>query len=227
MFTAVHELDVYYAEPPASWGYGQKVRTPGDVFEQRVATCLDTTVALASCLEHVGITPVVWVARGHAFLGYWRRGDHGLPDAASLQIAPAANAVDLGLMGVVETTMVTRERRPPRDLFRRASQAPKDGYFLGGTAELVGVVDVGMARLMRVLPVPARRVRADGVVELVEYTPADPLGRGGRRRPAYRSRRPDPTHARGDPTHHPGSRRGRTRCSTSPCATGCSTWPAR
>ena len=34
VFTAVHELDVYYAEPPASWGYGQKVRTPGDVFEQ-------------------------------------------------------------------------------------------------------------------------------------------------------------------------------------------------
>ena len=123
----------------------------------------------------MGITPVVWVARGHAFLGYWRGGEQGLPDAASLQIAPAANAVDLGLMGVVETTMVTRERRPPKDLFRRAGQAPKDGYFLGGSSELVGVVDVGMARLMRVLPVPARRVRADGVVELVEYTPADPL----------------------------------------------------
>src|SRR5690242_18967883 len=32
-----------------------------------------------------------------------------------------------------------------------------------------------MARLMRVLPVPARRVRADGTVEVVEYTPADPM----------------------------------------------------
>ena len=175
VFTAVHELDVYYAEPPASWGYGQKVRTPGDVFEQRVGTCLDTTVALASCLEHLGITPVVWVARGHAFLGYWRRGEQGLPDAASLQIAPAANAVDLGLMGVVETTMVTRERRPPKDLFRRASQAPKDGYFLGGSSELVGVVDVGMARLMRVL-----RSRPDASAPTVSSSwwstaPADPL----------------------------------------------------
>ena len=194
------ELDVYYAEPPASWGYGQKVRTPGDVFEQRIGTCLDTTVALASCLEHVGITPVVWVARGHAFLGYWRRAEQGLPDAASLQIAPAANAVDLGLMGVVETTMVTRERRPPKDLFRRASQAPKDGYFLGGSSELVGVVDVGMARLMRVLPVPARRVRGDGVVELVEYTPPDQLSAAVAASripepsvgPDPRPRRPDP-----------------------------------
>ena len=80
------------------------------------------------------------------------------------------------------------------------SQAPKDGYFLGGSSELVGVVDVGMARLMRVLPVPARRVRADGVVELVEYTPAGPAGRRCRRTripepspgPDPRPRRPDP-----------------------------------
>ncbi|MEP6651004.1 MAG: DUF4011 domain-containing protein [Lapillicoccus sp.] len=213
VFSAVHELDIYYAEPPASWGYGQKVRTPGDAFDQRVANCLDTTVALASCLEHLGITPVIWVARGHAFLGYWRRAEQGLPDAASLQVAPAANAVDLGLMGVVETTMVTRERRPPKDLFGRASQAPKDGYFLGGSSELVGVVDVGMARLMRVLPVPARRVRPDGVVELVwgyphgeaagEYTPADSLAAAALPTaatripepavgPSSRPRRPDP-----------------------------------
>ena len=172
VFGAVHELDVYYAEPPPSWGYGQKVRTPGDVVEHRVGTCLDTTVLLAACLEHVGINPVLWVARGHAFLGYWRHREQGLPDAASLQVAPAANAVDLRLMGVVETTMVTRERRPPKDLFRRAAQAPLDGYFLGGSSDLLGVVDVGMARLMRVLPLPARRVRGDGVVEVVEYQPA-------------------------------------------------------
>ncbi len=176
VFLAVHDLEIYYAAPPASWGYGQKVRTPGDVFGDRVGTCLDTTVALAACLEHIGIGPVLWIARGHAFLGYWRREESGLPDAASLQVATAANAVDLGLLGVVETTMVTRERRPPRDLFRRASQAPRDAYFLGGSSELVGVVDVGMARMMRVLPLPARRVRADGVVEVVEYRPPAPAG---------------------------------------------------
>ena len=41
-------------------------------------------------------------------------------------------------MGVVETTMVTRERRPPKDLFRRAGQAPKDGYFVGGSSSWSG-----------------------------------------------------------------------------------------
>ena len=68
----MHNREIFYAEPPASWGYGQKIRTPGDVLADRVGTCLDTTLLLASALEHVGITPVVWIALGHAFLGYWR-----------------------------------------------------------------------------------------------------------------------------------------------------------
>jgi len=172
VFQAAHDLELHYAAPPASWGYGQKVRTPGDVFDGLIGTCLDTTLALASCLEHIGITPVLWVARGHAFLGYWRQEDAGLPDAATLQVVTGANAVDLGLLGVVETTMVTLDRCPPHDLFRRAAQAPLDTYFHGGSQDLLGVVDVGMARLMRVLPLPARRVRPDGVVELVEYRPS-------------------------------------------------------
>ncbi len=171
IFTAVHDREIFYAEPPASWGYGQKIRTPGDVLTDRVGTCLDTTMLLASALEHVGITPVVWIALGHAFLGYWREPERGLPDAATTQVAVPANAVDLELMGVLETTMVTRERRPPRDLVRRARQAPRDSYFLGGTADLVGVVDIGMARMLHVYPLPARRERVDGVVEIIEYVP--------------------------------------------------------
>jgi len=168
---AVHASGIYYAQPPASWGYGQKVRTPGDVLEQKVGTCLDTTLLVASALEHLGIHPVLWIVRGHAFLGYWRTTDTGLPDAASLQCAQAVNAVGLGLMGVVETTMLTQERRPPSDLFRRASQAPRDTYLHGDPAALIGVVDVYLARLMRVFPMPARRIREDGVVEVIEYRP--------------------------------------------------------
>lgn len=174
--TAIHDEGIFYAEPPASWGYGQQVRTPGDVLGHKVGTCLDTTVLLASALEHLGIHPVVWIARGHAFLGYWRTDGAALPDAASLSVAEAVNAVGLGLMGLVETTMLTRERRPPRDLFRRASQAPRDTYVDRDQAALLGVVDIAMARLMRVYPVPAHTVRPDGRVEVVTYQPPTPLG---------------------------------------------------
>ncbi|WP_425307951.1 DUF4011 domain-containing protein [Ammonicoccus fulvus] len=171
-FEVVHDRDIYYAAPPASWGYGQKVRTPGDVLDDRVGTCLDTTLTLAAVLEQIGIPPVVWIGQGHSFLGYWRYLDRGLPDAASTSVAQAANAVDLGLMGVVETTMVTREKRPPRDLFRRAAQEPHDSWFTGRSHQLLGVVDIAMARMLRVHPLPARRQRPDGVTEVVEYVPA-------------------------------------------------------
>ncbi len=57
IWDAVRELDIRYAEPPASWGlHGQKVRTPQEVLEGRLGTCLDTTLTLAALLEQVGST---------------------------------------------------------------------------------------------------------------------------------------------------------------------------
>ncbi len=173
---AVHARQIHYAPPPASWGHGQKVRTPGDVLEGAVGTCLDTTVLLAAALEQIGINPVLWVVRGHAFLGYWRQRERHLPDAASFECTSAVNAVDLGLMGVVESTYVTAEHTPVRDVARRARQAPVDSWLRNRAADLLGVVDVAEARLMGVLPLPARRTRPDGVVEIVEYRAAERAG---------------------------------------------------
>ncbi|MEZ4625145.1 MAG: hypothetical protein R2843_10230 [Thermomicrobiales bacterium] len=53
----MHARDIRYVLPPASWAdlHGQKVRTPGEVLEDRAGTCLDTTVVLAAALEHAGI----------------------------------------------------------------------------------------------------------------------------------------------------------------------------
>ncbi len=167
----VAEQGIAYALPPASWGLGQKIRTPGDVLAAHAGTCLDLTLLVAAVLEHLGVAPVVWVAVGHAFVGWWRGENLGLPDAASLQIMSAVNAVDLELLGVLEATALTRERRPPSDLFRRACQLPKDSYFRGNVADLVGVVDIAQSRLVGTLPLPARRLRADGVVEVVDYQP--------------------------------------------------------
>lgn len=170
---AVHDAAISYALPPASWGLGQKVRGLREILDSRLGTCLDLTLAIASVLEHLGIPPVLWVAYGHAFLGWWRAPDSALPDAATLQVTSAVNAVDLTLIGVIETTLLTRERRPARQAVANARRAPLDHYFQVATAELVGVVDVAMCRTVGVLPMPVRQQRADGVVEIVEYHAAD------------------------------------------------------
>ena len=70
---AISRRGVRHSEPPVSWSdLGQQVRTPGDVLTWRVGTPLDTVVVLAAALEQAGIRPLLWLAEGHAFLGYWR-----------------------------------------------------------------------------------------------------------------------------------------------------------
>ena len=99
--------DIRYAEPPASWGLdGQKIRTPGEVLDGRLGTCLDTTLTMAAVLEQAGINSTIWVLRGHAFLGYWRI-DSALATVSTTEVIDAVNQVELGNIRLVETTMVT------------------------------------------------------------------------------------------------------------------------
>ncbi len=216
----VAEQNIAYALPPASWGLGQKIRTPGDVLASHAGTCLDLTLLVAAVLEHLGVAPVVWVAVGHAFLGWWRGENLGLPDAASLQIMSAVNAVDLELLGVLEATALTRERRPPNDLFRRACQLPKDAYFRGNVADLVGrrghrpVAPRRHAAAAGATAARGRRRRDRRLPAAVDHARGR-LARQGRHRDAARRLRPL--------RHHLGSGRGSTRCWTSRCATRSST----
>src|SRR5437899_1797113 len=69
---AVRRHGIRHSEPPASWiEVGQQVRSPGDVLTWRVGTPLDLVVLLAAALEQAGLRPLLWLAEGHSFLGYW------------------------------------------------------------------------------------------------------------------------------------------------------------
>lgn len=52
---------------------GQLVRFPDEIIEHKRGTCHDLALLFASCLEHVGIRPMIVLVRGHTFIGYWRR----------------------------------------------------------------------------------------------------------------------------------------------------------
>ncbi|GHS86024.1 DNA helicase [Actinomycetota bacterium] len=165
---------IRYSEPPASWSdVGQKVRTPQEVLDGRVGTCLDTTVVLAAALEQVGVRPLLWMVEGHAFLGYWRQ-ELALDAIVQRDVRPVVNLVDLGLIGLVETTAVTSraEGAPPLTL-ARLHTAVYDRWLAGDLGPVLGVVDVWRARRGGVLPLPARVRTEDGDVQVVEYRPAE------------------------------------------------------
>ncbi|MGY1753877.1 DUF4011 domain-containing protein [Blastococcus sp. SYSU D01042] len=164
-----------YSEPPATWSdVGQQVRSPGDVLTWKVGTPLDLVVLLAAALEQAGIRPLLWLAEGHAFLGYWRE-ERSAESAATTDAAGLVNLVDLGLMGLVETTLLTADE-PGADLHRPAY----DGWLTGELDRIVGVTDVHRARRDGIVPLPARARDEAGVLQVVEYraavhsTPAAP-----------------------------------------------------
>ncbi|MBD8518785.1 DUF3320 domain-containing protein [Plantibacter sp. CFBP 8804] len=150
--------DIRYAEPPASWGQsGQKVRTPEEVLTSHLGTCLDTTILLASVLEAIGIHPLLWLLKDHIFLGYWRV-QTTLDVVASTDVSEAVNSLELGRIGVIETTMLTGTSIT----FADASRRPHTEHLAGPLDDFIGITDVVQARLRKIYPLPSRRINAEG-----------------------------------------------------------------
>lgn len=170
IWDAVRECDIRYAEPPASWGLsGQKIRTPQEVLEGRLGTCLDTTLTLAALLEQVGINSTLWMVDGHIFLGYWREnGSLGLP--ATTDIEEAVNLAKLGRISLLETTQVTGGSASATFDAARATPQP---YLEARRDEILGITDVRAARENGIFPLPSRAVGPDGEVTVIEYRPLD------------------------------------------------------
>ena len=171
IYDAMAARRIRYSEPPASWAdVGQKVRTPTEVLDGGVGTCLDTVLVMAAALEQAGVRPLLWMVQGHAFIGYWRE-ERALDAIATLDVADVVNYVDLGLIRLVETTMVTVADAPAP--FETTHRAPYLTYLTGDLDRVYGVVDVWTARRNGIVPLPAQTRTADGVVQVVEYRPAE------------------------------------------------------
>lgn len=171
VYEAMQARNIRYSEPPASWAdQGQKVRTPEQVLDGRVGTCLDTTVVMAAALEQCGVRPLVWLLDGHAFVGYWRV-ERALDAIVQTESAELVNYIDLGLMQVVETTALTE--RQEAVAFADACRSPYRTYLSGDLADVLAVTDVWAARQQDLLPLPARRRTEQGDMQVIEYRPAE------------------------------------------------------
>ncbi|MFB9269639.1 hypothetical protein ACFFWD_42105 [Bradyrhizobium erythrophlei] len=69
----VNEYRIQYINPPPAYSsQTQRLRTPSDILASNSGTCIDLALLLASCLEYIGVYPVLVLLAGHAFVGYWR-----------------------------------------------------------------------------------------------------------------------------------------------------------
>ncbi len=67
-----HTWRLDYVNPPPSYARAsQRLRIPEEILRARRGTCIELALLLASCWEHVGIFPVIFLTKRHAFAGYW------------------------------------------------------------------------------------------------------------------------------------------------------------
>jgi hypothetical protein len=171
LFDAMRARDIRYAEPPASWGStGQKVRTPAEVLDDRLGTCLDTTVCFAAALEQAGINSTLWLLEGHIFLGYWRV-DNSLGAVTITDVVEVVNLVDLGLIALLETTALTGG--PESRTFDEARRGPHVDHLSGDLSRFLGVTDVRQAREAQIFPLPSRSLDAEGHATVAIYHPRE------------------------------------------------------
>ncbi len=153
IWNAICGLDISYINPPASFvETGQRIRLPSQILEERLATCLDTTVLFAACLEAIGLRSLIVLTKGHAFAGFWL----SMVDAGSsvLNDLPGIrNRLKLDDLRVFETTMATLARKPSFKVACEHGEAklrqPDDDEEESDFRE---IIDVHRARLRRILP---------------------------------------------------------------------------
>jgi len=72
IFEAIAEQNIIYCSTPASFGEsGQRVRLCDSVLTQKMGNCLDISLLYTSCIEAIGLNPLLIVIKGHAFAGAW------------------------------------------------------------------------------------------------------------------------------------------------------------
>ena len=151
VYTALRKLGISYINPPASFETtGQKVRTPDRILETRLGTCLDLSLLCASCIEAVGLNPILVIQNGHAYPGAWLKNETFSP-ATIDELQPLRKRAELGEIVFFESTSLTIDgvREFKQAMLDVAPKLKMDEKFLVA-------IDIASARKARILPLPLR-----------------------------------------------------------------------
>ncbi len=159
VYSALHEENIVYAVAPASFErVGQRVRLCDAVMQQKMGTCLDLSLLYASCLEAIGLNPILILQKGHMFAGLWLEEtsfSESIQDDASLVTKRLAEGINE--IAVVECTAFVDGRDVSFDNARRSAEEKMNNF-----EALEYIIDVKRARLSGVRPIPMRIMTADG-----------------------------------------------------------------
>ena len=157
VFESIHELGIVYCTSPASFEEsGQRIRMIDTLLNQKLGTCLDLSLLYSSCLEAIGINPIIVIIKGHAFAGGWLI-DDTFPDSINDDSALLSKRIADGINEIllVETTCMNSGNTNTFD------DAVKAGnYHLAKSDDFLLFVDVKRSRFAGIRPLP-QRIKTD------------------------------------------------------------------
>ena len=151
LYETLKNENIVYANPPASFETGgQRIRMTDRVLGEKLGTCLDLTLLMASLIESVGLYPIVVMLRGHALVGAWLTSEvytHKVGDDESFLLKESADGNNNIVL--VETTALTKGKKisfdEAVDLALRTVREPGAFQYF---------IDVHRCRLDHVKPLP-------------------------------------------------------------------------
>ncbi len=157
VYAAMQEQNLVYSVPPASFEtVGQRVRLCDAVIQQKMGTCLDLTLLYASCLEAIGLHPLLILQPGHIFAGVWLENEtfpEAVQDDPTLLTKRLADGI--GEIAVVECTSLVAGRSVGFDAACAVAESELND-------PVHDIVDVARARLSGIRPLPQRVRLQDG-----------------------------------------------------------------
>ena len=158
IYEALRSEGIIYSAPPASFEKtGQRIRLADKVLTEKIGTCLDTSLLIASCLEEIGIFPIIVILNGHALVGAWLIPNvfqQMVCDDASYLLKEMADGNNNLVM--LESTFITSSERVSfEDAVKTAMLKLRD------ESQFLYFVDIHRCRLGNIRPMP-QRIQVDG-----------------------------------------------------------------
>lgn len=171
IYTAIKNKNIYYSNPPAGVPfYGQRIRTPDMIMEQKLGTCMDMALLYASCLEAMDLHPVLLLQKGHIFTGLWlveREPEEmfksGILNENLKYLAMNTPAGSNRLTFVECTRMCVHGK----ESFTQAEKIALE-HELPNSKEFECSIDVALARYQGIRPLPARLKKDSEYMVFVE-----------------------------------------------------------
>ena len=165
LYTVLANKNFTYALPPKSFeDNGQKIRLTKDILNNRVVTCLDATILMASAIEQMGLYPTIIVIKGHAFLGVWLKPtssvDLIVDDAEFLR-----KRIDLNELLVIDAVGISNS---PSIKFTDAKTSAQKYLSIENAEDFMYMLDINVARGHGIKPLSLNITSGDEIQTKVE-----------------------------------------------------------